>query len=91
MSGEAALRDLLDRWLRVWHHGEYDLVPSCVAPQYVRHDAVGDRIVTPESYAAEIAATRTAMPEGSCACTWFPRSSPSMLSPAAAASPPFRS
>ena len=61
MSKEAALRDLLDRWLRVWHHGEYDLVAGCVAPQYIRHDAVGDRVVTRETYAAEIATTRKAL------------------------------
>jgi hypothetical protein len=62
MSNESVLRELSDRWLRVWHEGQYDLIPSCVAPQYIRHDEIGDRIVTPESYAAEIAATRTAMP-----------------------------
>jgi SnoaL-like domain len=62
MSEETDLRDLLDRWVRVWHEGQYDLVAGCVAPQYIRHDDPGDRVVTPESYAAEIAATRKAMP-----------------------------
>ena len=32
----------------------YDLVPSCVADQYARHEETGDRIVTPESYTAEL-------------------------------------
>lgn len=62
MSEETDLRDLLDRWIRVWHEGQYDLVAGCVAPQYIRHDELGDRVVTPETYAAEIAATRKAMP-----------------------------
>ena len=62
MSNETVLRDLFDRWVRVWHEGQYDLVASCVAPQYVRHDEIGDRVVTPETYATEIAATRKAMP-----------------------------
>jgi SnoaL-like domain len=62
MSNVTVLRDLLDRWVRVWHEGQYDLVPGCVAPQYIRHDEIGDRVVTPETYAAEIAATRKAMP-----------------------------
>jgi hypothetical protein len=55
MSDESVTRDLFDRWERVWHEGQYDLVPGCVAPTYLRHDALGDRTVTPESYAAELA------------------------------------
>jgi hypothetical protein len=31
MSNESAMRDLFDRWERVWHEGQYDLIPSCVA------------------------------------------------------------
>ena len=54
MSEEAITRELFERWERVWRDGEYDLVPSCVADQYIRHDETGDRIVTPESYAAEL-------------------------------------
>jgi hypothetical protein len=47
--------DLFDRWERVWHEVKLDLVPDCVAPLYVRHEEAGDRTVTPETYAAEIA------------------------------------
>lgn len=46
MSGEPVLRNLFDRWERVWHEGRYDLVPDCVAPHYIRHDEAGDRTVT---------------------------------------------
>ena len=35
---ESVLRDLFDRWERVWHEGQHDLVPSCVAEDYIRHD-----------------------------------------------------
>ena len=48
---------LFDRWERVWHGGEFDLIPSCVAPSYVRHDHLGDRTdrvgcrVSPQHYA----------------------------------------
>jgi hypothetical protein len=38
MSDETALRDLFDRWERVWHEGQYDLVSDCIAPNYIRHD-----------------------------------------------------
>jgi hypothetical protein len=30
------MRDLFDRWERVWHEGQYDLVPSCVGQVYIR-------------------------------------------------------
>jgi len=43
------MRDLFDRWERVWHEGQYDLIPICVAPTYIRHDEKGDRTVTRES------------------------------------------
>jgi hypothetical protein len=49
------VRDLFDRWERVWHEGQYDLIPSCVGPNYIRHDESGDRTVTREAYAAELA------------------------------------
>lgn len=55
MSENAALRDLFDRWESVWHEGRFDLVPNCVGPHYIRHDEAGDRTVTREAYAAEIA------------------------------------
>jgi SnoaL-like domain len=58
MSDESVMRDLFDRWERVWHEGQYDLVPSCVCEVYIRHNEAGDRTVTPESYAAEIAKVR---------------------------------
>ena len=32
MSQETTLRDLFDRWERVWHEGQYDLVAQCVQP-----------------------------------------------------------
>ena len=60
MSEETMLRDLFDRWERVWHEGQYDLIPDCVQPNYIRHDEAGDRTVTREVYAAEIAKTRQA-------------------------------
>jgi hypothetical protein len=59
---ETGLRDLFDRWERVWHEGRYELVPGCVASTYLRHDEVGDRSVTREAYAAEIAKTREERP-----------------------------
>ena len=62
MSDESVMRHLFDRWEQVWHEGQYDLVPSCVAPNYIRHDEGGDRTVTPEAYAAEIAKIREERP-----------------------------
>ena len=35
--------------------GQYDLIQSCVASHYIRHDENGDRTVTREAYAAELA------------------------------------
>ena len=48
-------RDLFDHWEAVWHQGQFDLVPICVGPHYIRHDEQGDRTVTRDAYAAEIA------------------------------------
>jgi SnoaL-like domain len=62
MSNDSAMRDLFDRWERVWHEGQYDLVPSCVAENYIRHDEAGNRTVTREVYAAEIAKVRQERP-----------------------------
>ena len=59
---ESVLRDLFDRWERVWHEGQHDLVPSCVAEDYIRHDENGDRTVTRDAYAAELAAIHKARP-----------------------------
>jgi SnoaL-like protein len=61
MSEETSQRDLFDRWERVWHEGQYDLISSCIGPTYVRHEA-GDRTVAREAYAAEIAKMRQERP-----------------------------
>jgi hypothetical protein len=63
MQDDTVLRDLFDRWERVWHEGRYELVAQCVQPNYIRHDEAGDRTVTREAYAAEIAKTRTERPD----------------------------
>ena len=52
------LVDLFNRWERVWHEGQYNLIPACVKEKYIRHDEKGNRTVTREDYAAEIAQTR---------------------------------
>lgn len=57
-----AVRELFDRWERVWHENEHDLVDDCVAPVYVRHEESGTRHVTPAEYAGEIVATKHARP-----------------------------
>jgi hypothetical protein len=57
-----SIRDLFDRWERVWHEGQYDLIAGCVGPHYIRHDENGDRTVTREAYAAELAAIRQERP-----------------------------
>jgi hypothetical protein len=62
MPKETAIRDLFDRWERVWHEGQYDLIPTCIGLTYIRHDEAGDRTVTREAYAAEIAKTREQRP-----------------------------
>ena len=62
MSEESVVRDLFDRWEQVWHEGRYDLVAECVAPVYIRHEESGTRRVTPEEYAAEMAANRRERP-----------------------------
>jgi predicted SnoaL-like aldol condensation-catalyzing enzyme len=54
MSDETLLRDIFDRWERVWHERQYDLIPDCVGETYIRHDQKGDRTVTRAEYAAEI-------------------------------------
>jgi SnoaL-like domain len=62
MSDETAMRDLFDRWERVWHGGQYELIPSCLGQVYIRHDEKGDRTVTREAYVAEVAKTREERP-----------------------------
>src|SRR5579875_617497 len=63
MSQETVMRDLFDRWEQVWHEGRFDLVPSCVAETYIRHDPKGDRTVTQDAYATEIANIRKERPD----------------------------
>ena len=62
MADDSVLRGLFDRWERVWHEGKYDLVSECVGSHYIRHDEAGDRTVTHEAYAAEIAKVRADRP-----------------------------
>ena len=62
MSGESTTRDLFDRWELVWHEDRHDLFPSCVGPTYLRHEATGDRTVTADSYAAELAKMKAQRP-----------------------------
>ena len=62
MSEESVVRDLFERWERVWHNGRYDLIAECVGQVYIRHDESGTRRVTPEEYAAEIDAARRERP-----------------------------
>lgn len=54
MSEQQTMIALFDRWERVWHDGQFDLVPSCVGEHYIRHDENGTRTVTRDAYAAEI-------------------------------------
>jgi len=44
------------------HEGRYDLIPGCPAQAYIRHDESGDRTITPDDYAAEIAAAHRERP-----------------------------
>jgi predicted SnoaL-like aldol condensation-catalyzing enzyme len=63
MSERQTISELFDRWERVWHDGQFDLVPSCVGDRYIRHDEGGDRTVTRDAYAAEIAKIRHERPD----------------------------
>jgi hypothetical protein len=60
MSNE--VRDLFYRWEQVWHESQYDLIPGCVGQHYIRHDENGDRTVTREAYAEELAGVHRARP-----------------------------
>jgi hypothetical protein len=62
MPNNAVMRELFDRWERVWHEGQYDLIPSCVGSDYIRHDENGDRSVTREAYAEELASVHKGRP-----------------------------
>jgi hypothetical protein len=59
---EQTVRQLFDRWERVWHESEHSLVGACVAPVYVRHDEAGTRRVTRSEYALELAAAQRDRP-----------------------------
>jgi hypothetical protein len=63
MSEDKMMREQFDRWERVWNEGRYDLVPQCIQPNYIRHDEAGDRTITREAFAAEIAKTRQEWPD----------------------------
>ncbi|AWN49927.1 hypothetical protein DK419_07805 [Methylobacterium terrae] len=63
MTNAVVLKDLFDRWERVWHEGALELVEACVAPHYIRHDEMGDRTVAREDYAAELSRLRQARPD----------------------------
>ena len=63
MSQDAAMIDLFNRWEQVWNEGKFDLVPSCVASAYIRHDPKGDRTVTRDAYAAEVASIHKDRPD----------------------------
>jgi hypothetical protein len=56
------LSGLFANWERVWQEGQYDLIGECVAANYLLHDEAGDRTITREAYAAEIAKTRQDRP-----------------------------
>jgi hypothetical protein len=59
---DSEMIDLFNRWEQIWHEGKFDLMPSCVAETYIRHDQKGDRTVTRDTYAAEIANIRMERP-----------------------------
>jgi SnoaL-like polyketide cyclase len=63
MPDQSMMRDLFDRWERVWHEGQFDLVSGCVRGSYIRHDQAGDRTVACEAYAVEIAKLRQERPD----------------------------
>jgi hypothetical protein len=62
MSDESVIRDLFDQWERIWHQGQLNLVASCLAEHYTRHDENGDRTVTRDAYAKEIAQIQAERP-----------------------------
>ncbi len=59
---EQSVRNLFDRWERVWHRHAYELVEACLQPVYVRHEGAETRSVTPGEYAAELEAAHKARP-----------------------------
>jgi SnoaL-like polyketide cyclase len=63
MPDDSVMRDLFDRWELVWHEDRHDLIPGCVASAYLRHEATGDRVVTAESYGAELKKLKADRPD----------------------------
>jgi hypothetical protein len=63
VSEDSQMRDLFDRWEDVWHGGKFELVPSCIEDNYIRHSEKGTRVVTREEYAAEVATIRKEKPD----------------------------
>jgi hypothetical protein len=63
MSDNTTIRELFDRWERVWHEGRSDLIPSCIEDIYIRHDETGSRAVTREAYTTELAKIREERPD----------------------------
>ena len=55
--------ELFKKWESVWHDARLDLVPEWVGATYARHDEQGDRVVTRDEYAAELAKVRAARPD----------------------------
>jgi predicted SnoaL-like aldol condensation-catalyzing enzyme len=62
MPDNAMMRELFDRWERVWHERQYDLIPSCLGSEYIRHDENGDRTVAREAFAEELAGVHKSRP-----------------------------
>lgn len=62
MKDNTRMIDLFNRWEKVWHEEQYDLIPDCVGENYIRHDQKGDRTVTRDEYAAEIRLVHKARP-----------------------------
>jgi hypothetical protein len=63
MTDNFVLIELFNKWEQVWHDGQYDLIAACVGDKYIRHDEKGDRTVTRDEYATEIALTRKERPD----------------------------
>ena len=36
------VRRLFERWDRVWHDRQYDLIHECLGSHYIRHDEKGE-------------------------------------------------
>ena len=47
MSDESVMRDLFDRWELVWHEDRHELISSCVAPAYLRHELLATGLSLP--------------------------------------------